>query len=173
MNSCLPKTIIALCSLFTISSCSIDEIESLVGGKQAHSLVADLSQATICEAYRVDDSYPEERKRAEEKTIHGFALLSGPSPMDVDSRKDLSRILTNSKTYVRHSIPTDCLFRPGIAFRFADGNAKVDLLVCFSCNELRYYLNGKQVGSSYFSPSKLGNLVKKLFPEDTKIQSIQ
>jgi hypothetical protein len=155
MNSCLPKTIIALCSLFTISSCSIDEIESLVGGKQAHSLVADLSQATICEAYRVDDSYPEERKRAEEKTIHGFAILSGPSPMDVDSRKDLSRILTNSKTYVRH------------------GNAKVDLLVCFSCNELRYYLNGKQVGSSYFSPSKLGNLVKKLFPEDTKIQSIQ
>jgi hypothetical protein len=172
MKPYLPRTIIAFCSLFAISSCSVDKIESLVGGKQAHSLVADLSQTTICEAYRVDDSYSG-RKRSAEKSIHGFAILSGPSPMDVDSRKVLSRILANSKTYVRHSVPLDCSFRPGVAFRFSDGNTKVDLLVCFSCNELRYYLSGKQVGSSYFSSSKLRDLVKKLFPEDKKIQSIK
>ncbi len=89
------------------------------------------------------------------------------------SKNALSRILTNANTYIRHSVPLDCLFRPGVAFHFTDKSVKVDLLVCFSCNELRYYLNSQIVGGSYFKSQELLKLTKKLFPDDKKLQSLK
>ena len=112
-------------------------------------------------------------KLTADKDLHGFTILSQVIPMEDASRKALSRILTESKTYFRPPVPPDCSFRPGIAFRFADGSIKVDLLVCFSCGELRYYLDGKVVGESFFESQKLRSLVKKLFPNDKKIQSLK
>ena len=90
-----------------------------------------------------------------------------------ESRDELSEILKDAKTYINYSVPRDCLFRPGVAFHFAKQNRKVDVLVCFSCNELRYYLNDKIVGQSYFKSERLSKLTKKLFPDDKIIQSMK
>ena len=54
------------------------------------------------------------------------------------------------------------------------GNVNVDVLICFSCDELEIYTNGKQVGHEDFDPrrSDLLRVVKKLFPEDEAIQGL-
>ena len=90
-----------------------------------------------------------------------------------DARKALSQILLNPNTYFEHSVPVDCGFRPGIAFRFSDGIIEVDVLVCFSCRELRYYSAGKLVGESHFQSPEILALTKKLFPDDKIIQALK
>ena len=138
-----------------------------------HALASDLSKATICEANRVDDSYPNEQKLKNDGNLHGYTVISDAIPLSEKSRNALSQILTNANTYIRHSVPLDCLFRPGVAFHFPDKSVKVALLVCFRCNELRYYLNGQIVGKSYFKSQELLKLTKKLFPDGKKLQSLK
>jgi len=126
-----------------------------------------------CAVYRVDDSYPGERKNQEGDSLHGYAILSDAEALTFGTRQELSSIIDNPNTYFRYEVPPDCLFRPGVAFRFKDKKTKVDLLVCFSCSEFRYYLDGKVVGQSFFQSKKLLSLVKELFPDDEKIQSLK
>jgi hypothetical protein len=164
--------IIGLACLAVLSSCrkshwKNDEM------KKAISTTSFANAHMTCEAYRVDDSYPGEGRKQEGDSLHGYAILSDAVALTFELRKELSSILEDSDIYFRHSTPIDCLFRPGIAFRFNDKKTKVDLLVCFSCSELRYYLDGKVVGQSYFKSKKLRALVKKLFPKDKKIQSLK
>ncbi|MDB4816610.1 hypothetical protein OAG93_00200 [bacterium] len=139
----------------------------------AHTIASDLRNATICEVYRVDDSYPNGRQLVNGEPLHGYGILSKPIPLPKRLREELLRVLTDAKTYNRHSVPLDCLFRPGVAFRFIDGSTKVDLLVCFICNELRYYMDCHIVGESYFQSEELLELTKKIFPDDKKIQSLK
>jgi hypothetical protein len=126
-----------------------------------------------CAAYRLDDSYPGEREKQEGESLHGYAILSDAEALTYGARQELSSIIDNPNTYFRYEVPPDCLFRPGVAFRFKDKKTKVDLLVCFSCSELRYYMDGKVVGQSFFQSKKLLSLVKELFPDDEKIQSLK
>ena len=111
--------------------------------------------------------YEEEQEHLMPFDAHG--MKSAP-PRDI---KDMIKDLKDAKTYINYSVPRDCLFRPGVAFHFAKQNRKVDVLVCFSCNELRYYLNDKIVGQSYFKSVRLSKLTKKLFPDDKIIQSMK
>jgi hypothetical protein len=168
----IPSLLVGLL-LGGLTSCTTKSVESLVGGEEVHALISDLEKATTCEVYRIDDSYPGENKPKKGKVLHGFSVLSEAKPMKDDSRKALSKILSNPKTYIEHSVPIDCSFRPGIAFRFADGKIEVDLLVCFSCRELRYYLDGKLAGWGYFESQQILELTKQLFPNDKKIQSLK
>tara|TARA_B100000686_G_C16712981_1_gene930306 strand:- start:904 stop:1416 length:513 start_codon:yes stop_codon:yes gene_type:complete len=141
--------------------------------KPALALASDLSKATICEVYRVDDSYPNKQKLQNSEKLHGYTIISKAISLSEQSKNALSKTLNNANTYIRHSVPIDCLFRPGIAFCFTDEKIKVDLLVCFSCNELRYYLNDQIAGESYFKSRDLLDLTKKLFPDDKEIQSLK
>jgi len=159
--------------LGVLVSCASKSVESIIGGKEVYTLIAELHKAKTCEVYRVDDSYPGETKLNKGNKVHGFFILSESRPMKDDVRKALSQILLKPNTYFEHAVPVDCAFRPGIAFRFASGTIEVDLLVCFSCNELRYYLDGKSAGGSHFNSPEILALTKKLFPNDKKIQALE
>ena len=141
--------------------------------KKAISTTSFANADMICQAYRLDDSYPTEEKKQEGDSLHGYAVISDALALNSGSRKELSSIIEEDDTYFRHSTPIDCSFRPGVAFRFQDKKTNVDLLVCFTCNELRYYLDGKVVGQSYFKSQELRSLVRKLFPTDKEIQSLK
>jgi hypothetical protein len=170
----VPFLVIAL--LFAFSSCrnarqsmqwTNDKIDP------AFAIASDLNKATTCEVLRVDDSYPNEREPQNGEDLHGYAILSKAAPLSGKSRDALSGILADPSIYIRYKDPPDCSFRPGIAFRFTDGSIKVDLLVCFSCRELQYYLDGEVAGTSFFQSPELRSLVKELFPDDRKIQSLK
>jgi len=141
--------------------------------KKAISTTSFANPHMTCAAYRVDDSYPDEGKNKEVPALHSYAILSDAEALTFGARQKLSSIIENPNTYFRYEVPPDCLFRPGIAFRFKDKKTKVDLLVCFSCSELRYYMDGKVVGQRFFKSKKLLSLVKKLFPDDEIIQSLK
>ena len=167
---------LSLAFLFAFSSCKNAKPSMQWANEKidpAYTLASDLSKASACVVIRVDDSYPNEREVQNNDNLHGYAILSKAVTMSEKSRDALSTILANPKTYVRYEEPPDCSFRPGIAFRFADGSIQVDLLVCFSCRELRYYLDEEVVGTSFFRSPELCSLVKELFPDDRKIQSLK
>ena len=140
--------------------------------KRAISITSLKNANTTCEVLRVDDSFHGEGKTKDGNSLHGYEIISAAVALNSTSRKELSSIIEDHDTYLRNAIPIDCLFRPGVAFRFSDQQNQVDLLVCFSCNELRYYLDGKVVDQSYFKSQKLRSLVQQLFPEDEKIQKL-
>jgi hypothetical protein len=171
MNTIHVFPIIGLACLIVLSSCvksywKNDEMK-LVLSKTSYK-----NEHITCDAYRVDDAYPGEKKVQDGEDLHGYAIISDAATLSLASRKELSSVLENPDAYFRHSTPIDCAFRPGVAFRFNDKKTRVDLMICFSCNELRYYLDGQVVGQSYFKSQELRALVKKLFPADKKIQSL-
>ena len=176
MNTSGVISVLSLTFLFTFSSCRNAKPRMQWANEQigpAITLASDLNKATSCEVLRVDDAYPNEREIQNSEELHGYAILSEAVPMSGKSKGALSAILADPRTYIRYEEPPDCSFRPGIAFRFIDGSIQVDLLVCFSCRELRYYLNDEVVGTSFFQPQELRSLVKELFPDDKKIQSLK
>ena len=157
--------------LLVLSSCKSSHWKN-EDMKRAISITSFKNPNTTCEVLRVDDSYPGEGKTKDGNSLHGYEIISAAVALNSTSRKELSSIIEDHDTYLRDAFPMDCLFRPGVAFRFSDQQNQVDLLVCFSCNELRYYLDGKVVDQSYFKSQKLRSLVQGLFPKDEKIQKL-
>ena len=147
-------------------------VQALVGGEAAALLIADLSKAKTCDACRID-GFAREAKDDDPTTLHGYPILSSPSPINDVSRATLSNLLSDPHTYL-WDVAKACEFVPGVALRFTRGNVNVDVLVCFSCDELDFYMNGKLVGHEDFDPrrSDLLRVVKKLFPEDEAIQAL-
>ena len=159
--------------IFLFSSCKETESHWKSDDmKRAISITSFKNPNTTCEVLRVDDSYPGEGKTKDGHSLHGYKIISAAVALNSASRKELSSIIEDHDTYLRNAIPMDCLFRPGVAFRFSDQQNQVDLLICFSCNELMYYLNGGVVGQSYFKSQKMRSLVQGLFPKDEKIQKL-
>jgi hypothetical protein len=172
MNRIHITPIIGLACLAVLSSCRKSHWKN-DAMKKAISTTSFANPHMTCDACRVDDSYPGERKIQDGEELHGYAIISDAVTLPFKSQKELSSIIGNPNTYFRHSTPIDCLFRPDVAFRFNNKKTRVDLLVCFTCNELRYYLDGKIVGQSYFKSQKLRALVKGVFPKDKEIQSLK
>ena len=140
-----------------LSGCGNARIQGLMGGEAACALIADLSKSRACEAYRID----------------GYGI-SGPTAIDDASRATLSKVLTDPDTYLWDSAKP-CEFVPGVALRLSDANVRVDVLVCFSCEELEMYTNGKRVGHEDFDSRRtdLLRVAKQLFPEDEGIQKLK
>jgi hypothetical protein len=73
-----------------------------------------------------------------------------------------------------------CKFSPGVVLRFRDGKEHVDVLLCFSCDELRVLTvdaDGKVTHdrTEDFDPARptLVELVKEAFPDDAVIQGLK
>ena len=157
--------------LASFTSCQKGVLDSGIG-RQILALNPSTNSKVSCIVYRLEDSYRSSDEAKKEKYLHGYTIHSGPIDLGIEDRKDLHSIIEKKKTYIEHAVPVDCSFLPGVAFCFADKQTRVDLLVCFTCSELRYYLNGEVFWQSYFNPHELKDFVKKLYPKDAKIQSL-
>ena len=156
----------------SLTSCQKGSLDSEIG-RQILALNPSVNSQASCVAYRLEDSHPGSDEANKEKYLHGYSILSGPIDLSIENRKALHSIIESRSTYVEHAIPVDCSFLPDVAFCFADKQNRVDLLVCFTCSELKYYLNGEIVWQSYFNSGELVNLVKGIFPGDEKIMLLK
>ena|GEM_PF-772982 len=163
-------------------------VEKLVGGKAAATLIRDLSQSTTCLAYRIGgfqvgqgplapEVPPAKTKTAQKsnpQTIHGYPVTSHAVPIDSESQATLSQILHAPETYLWDSAKA-CEFLPGIALQLAADDITLDILICFSCDELVFYANGELAGHEDFDPRRtdLLKVMKHLFPDDQKIQTLK
>lgn len=151
-------------------------VKKLVGGKTAASLIADLSRAKTSTAYRIasfqagQEPLPQTDKP---QAIHGYPVTSSAVPIDDLSRVTLSKILGDPDTYLWDDAKA-CEFLPGIALQFAADNITLDILICFSCDELVFYANGELAGHEDFDPRRtdLLKVIKHLFPEDPTLQAL-
>ena len=151
-------------------------VEKLLGGKAAVSLIADLSQATTCTAYRIASFQSGQKPlppTGKPQAIHGYPVTSNAVAIDDLSRATLSKILGNPDTYLWDEAKA-CEFLPGIALQLAADSITLDILICFSCDELVFYANGELAGHEDFDPRRadLLNVIKHLFPDDKKIQTL-
>ena len=155
----------------SLTSCQKGSLDSEIG-RQILALNPSINFQASCVVYRLEDSYPSSQEAKKEKYLHGYTILAGPIDLSIENQKALHSIIESRSTYIEYAVPVDCSFLPGVAFCFADKQTRVDLLVCFTCSELRYYLNGEVFWQSYFNPHELKYFVKKLYPKDAKIQSL-
>ena len=156
----------------SLTSCQKGSLDSEIG-RQILALNPSVNPQASCVVYRMEDSYPRLEEAKKGNFLHEYSIVSGPIHLSIENRKAFHSIIESRSTYVEHAVPVDCSFLPGVAFCFADKQNRVDLLVCFTCSELRYYLNGEIVWQSYFESNELKGFVKKLFPQDIKIQSLK
>jgi hypothetical protein len=105
--------------------------------------------------------------------IAGFTVLSGPVGVEAQLAKELSRILTDEKSYVWDKAKK-CDPEYGVALRFVGEKSSLDVLLCFQCDQLAVRSGGKGLGHKDFDPARpaLVKLVKQIFPKDIEIQQL-
>jgi hypothetical protein len=135
--------------------------------------LATLRGATRMEAFRVS---PEGKDAADDRERMGGYPILGRGRVKV-APKALTAVLLDEKTYDFGSAKR-CLFSPGVGYRVWKGKRAVDVLLCFSCNELRVV--GPAADGSVREATedfdrvreRLVKLAKRSFPEDAEIQGL-
>lgn len=90
-----------------------------------------------------DGRHPGSRKDAVpmKTTLPGrFRILDEPVPVPPKIAAELSRVLLDPASYP--TVYKPCEFTPSIVFRFWRGKSAVDVLVCFSCEDLAFQVMG-------------------------------
>ncbi|MEE8104621.1 MAG: hypothetical protein V3T86_03705 [Planctomycetota bacterium] len=143
-------------------------VRDLLGGDAAYPLIADGAQTVT--AYRIDGM----DRKGKTNGVHGYPMLAGPVDVDKTSQRELADVLTSDGTYL-WDIAKACEFSPGVAIRYEDGGESVDVLLCFSCDELEVYAGAEKVGHEDFDPRRadLVKVAKRLFPNDKQIQGLK
>ncbi|MHC4820681.1 MAG: hypothetical protein ACYTDX_03045 [Planctomycetota bacterium] len=164
---------LCLAGCSSASSKGTSRVVDLVGGPAAYDLVSGKTPASSIQAWRIDgETFLKGTKPG--KALHGFAVISGPVDVDAASAATLSDAVSTDGTYL-WNIAKACEFLPGVAVRWTAGDREVDLLICFSCDEVEFFHDGAKAGHEDMDPRR-GDLVrvaKSLFPDDKAIQSLK
>jgi hypothetical protein len=157
-------------------SCNGRRVTELLGGPAAADHIRGAVPGTSVTAYRIDGMARIEG-RTGGKSLHGYPILAGPVQVDATSQAELADVLLSDDTYL-WDISKACEFLPGVLFRYESGGsaeATVDVLICFSCDELEVYVGSKQTGHEDFDPRRkdLVRIAQRLFPADKAIQKLK
>ena len=181
MNKLLFFSILIGTQTAVASGCAAGET-SAVDARVVKLLGGELSVAVIrapdkVEAYRIESQAMAKRAgNANEngKSIAGHAVLSGPVAIDQKSNRQLSAVLLDADSY-EFDRAKGCIFAPGVVVRFARKSTVVDVLFCFSCDELAVFTKGRRGGTEDFDAvrGRLLAVVKRAFPEDAEIQGLK
>lgn len=150
-------------------------VTSLLGGPDAVSVISDRSGAVVREAFRVDGAGPLRPKDpGASGTVHGYPIVAGPVPLDDASAAVVADVLLDDATYLWDSAK-HCEFAPGVALRATRGTTVVDVLVCFSCDEVEIWVDGAKRGHEDTDPRRadLVRVAKRLFPGDAAIRALE
>jgi hypothetical protein len=147
---------------------SQSEVHQIFGGSRGTAI---MNHADRVEAYRID--MPADRNTWSTAGLADYPILKGPLPV---SPSDIETILTtfgDRESYDWQKRKA-CIFVPGVRLDFVRSDDRLSVLICFDCDMITSYLNGKIVGGSNTDKCRpaLVRLAKSLFPDDAKIQSL-
>jgi hypothetical protein len=159
----------AALTLAACTGCAGSRVEALYGGPDGMAAIETPEKVT---AYRVIRPGILKYVRAPDM-LAGYEILSGPVDVDAASAAELGAIFADDSIYDWERAKA-CEFEPGVALRFARAGSNLDVLLCFSCDELAAFREDKRLGSEDFDVARprLLAVVKRLFPGDEKIQSL-
>ena len=115
------------------------EIRRLFGGSPG---ISALNHADRIEAYRVE--VPADRNTSS-NALEDFPIIKGPMPILQSDADTLLAILQDRNSYVR-DVKKGCLFVPEVRLDFIRDNDRLSVLLCFQCDMIVSYLNGKLIG---------------------------
>jgi hypothetical protein len=137
--------------------------------------VAVLAGATKVEAFRLEGAGPVNAGTQSQRQFGGFAVKAQGKDQGQAFAKKLADVLLDEETY---STTFAACFTPGVAFRVWKGEACVDVVVCFLCQN--FYCgpptgNAREIASFADTPARatLVRLAKEAFPDDKEVQSLE
>ena len=155
---CIALTLLAtLCGVLVGCGGGTDaRVARLFGGADGVAAVRAAGAAGTVEAYRMEGAYPSSRgdALAADRGVGGMPFAGGPGAGPVAlppaAARRLAGLLTDPASFGFDYVKA-CLFRPDVAFRFSDaagtgGLRSVDVVVCFSCDEVQVYPDGRTGG---------------------------
>jgi hypothetical protein len=159
------------------SACSSSEptarVSALLGGAESVSVLRDGTAAVRREAFRLDGAGRRDGA-SDGFRIHGWPVLAGPADVDPATAASLAGVLLADGTY-EWDMSKACEFMPGLAIRQTRGTHTVDVLVCFSCDEVGFWTNGARSGVEDMDSRRadLVAIARKLFPGDAKFRALK
>jgi hypothetical protein len=168
------RTILTCALAAALAACSgggpTSRVVSLYGGEACWAAIDAPQKVT---AYRVMMPGRVKYVRAPD-TICGFEITDGPVEVDAASAKELAAILRDDAIYDWERAK-GCEFDPGVAVSFVSAARRMDLLLCFHCDEIAAFENGKRVGIEDFDVARprLLAVMRRIFPKDEAIQALK
>jgi len=144
---------------------SARSLTPLFGSSQA---IDTVKNASTVRAFRLPSpSYYNE-------SLSDYETTAGPINVAEASASQLRSLLLDPTVYDWESAK-GCEPDYGVRIQFQHGTDEVDVLLCFACDILTVYHNGKAVGGEDFDEisSQLVAIAKDLFPDDEAIQSLE
>jgi len=150
-----------------------DRVKELLGPK----VMAILSDADRVEVFRIDGySQAGELRHKPGPRMGGFLVIGQGDDQGKEFARDLAAVLFKDQTYFDN--PRDKCFWPGVAYRVWKDKQRVDVLMCFLCDNVALtakdddpgkekWAGGSFLGTS--SRSLLVKLAKRAFPDDPEI----
>lgn len=146
-----------------------DRVAKMFGGRDG---LKALTAPDKVEAYRLRPLPQEMQGRRTPLTK--FPILSGPVAVPKESTDKIARTLLSDESYEWESAK-GCLPYYGVRLSFTRSDDQVDVLLCFQCDVLLVYRNGKITGGEDFDAIRhvLVRTVKPLFPDDKVVQGLK
>ncbi len=161
----------AILFLFAASYLNAKIVGQLFGGDENVAIIAN---PISVKAWRTVGSLKTKSLRRKDD----YYLKSGEAILvSTDLAKQLSKVLLNEHSYGGGKL---CAPAPVVVVTFSNGKKDVNIYFCFECDILVVTTDGKSASDRFhlsqgaFDPSrtKLLRIVKKIFPKDPQIQSL-
>jgi hypothetical protein len=142
-------------------------VSQLYGGATSISV---LREPQSVEAFRID---PRRRPAEGERRVGDHPVTAGPVAVGAADAAELSSILLDPDTYDFPRAKA-CEFAPGVGVVLVRDASRVEIALCFECDELAIWRMGRRVGMEDFDAARprLVALAKRWFPDDAKIQAL-
>jgi len=143
---------------------SSGSLDSVFGSSQS---IDTVKHATSVKAFRLRSP------NRHHQLLSDYQTTAGPIGVSAAVASDLRGALLDTSSYL-WNIGKLCEPDYGVRIQFQHNTDKVDVLLCFQCDVLGVYHNGKAVARKDFDPARpqLVLIVKELFPDDEAIQSL-
>jgi hypothetical protein len=144
------------------------DIQRLFGGSAG---LQTFNHADRVAAYRIDK--PADRDKWAGAGLSDFPIINGPIAVSKSDVEILTTTLQERDSYIWND-PKGCEPLPGVRLDFIRGDDRLSILICFECDMIINYLNGKLVGGGDTEKVRpvLLRVAKSLFPDDATIQSL-
>jgi hypothetical protein len=143
------------------------DIQRLFGGSVGSSTLKYVDRV---EAYLIDQ--PADPKEAAVGLLR-YPITKGPISVSNSDARALKRALLDRRSYL-WNMEKGCKPVYGVRLDFIRSDHRVSVLLCFECDILTTYLDAKFVAVEDFDGARptVGRIVRPLFPDDPKIQSL-
>lgn len=164
-------TLLAVISIFLLFfDFLVPKPDKKVVGFLGKDICKVIQQSKIVKSYLLD---PVATSTDTTPKFGGIPIFQKGKNLTISEADLLKKIVFNSKNYGLDSIVKNCVFTPGVGLEFIAGVQKVQLLICYECNEWRFVYKGKQKHEDC-DPARfsLVPLAKSIFPKDEIIQQL-